>query len=216
MQISLIEAKTLPEAWFLSLKEVLTKGREYVIERGSYKGHKRKELDFVVIRIEYPNSRPLLPDIPPHLGIPNPVDEEYLNRYLSYLICSDKKEDEEYTYGYYLESQIPEVIRMYKEDGHNTNQACMTIGKPSCIFMSDPPCIRNIDTKIIDNKLHFYVYVRSWACWNGMPANLAGIQLLKEYMAQEIGVEDGEIIAMSKGLHLYDFEWEVAKKRVCF
>jgi thymidylate synthase len=30
-------------------------------------------------------------------------------------------------------------------------------------------------------------------------------------MAGEIGVEDGEIIAMSKGLHLYEYSWELAK-----
>jgi thymidylate synthase len=32
-------------------------------------------------------------------------------------------------------------------------------------------------------------------------------------MAEEIGVEDGEIIASSKGLHLYDYIWELAKLR---
>ena len=32
-------------------------------------------------------------------------------------------------------------------------------------------------------------------------------------MAQEIDVEDGEIIAASKGLHLYDYIWELAKLR---
>jgi len=32
-------------------------------------------------------------------------------------------------------------------------------------------------------------------------------------MADEIGVEDGEIIAISKGLHLYDYAWEWAKQR---
>ena len=39
------------------------------------------------------------------------------------------------------------------------------------------------------------------------------IQLLKEYMSESIGVEDGEIIAASKGLHLYDYIWELAKLR---
>jgi thymidylate synthase len=32
-------------------------------------------------------------------------------------------------------------------------------------------------------------------------------------MAEEIGVEDGEIIAVSKGLHLYDYAWDLAKLR---
>jgi thymidylate synthase len=32
-------------------------------------------------------------------------------------------------------------------------------------------------------------------------------------MAREIGVDDGEIIASSKGLHIYDYCWELAKTR---
>jgi thymidylate synthase len=32
-------------------------------------------------------------------------------------------------------------------------------------------------------------------------------------MATEIGVEDGEIVAASKGLHLYDYVWELAQLR---
>jgi thymidylate synthase len=32
-------------------------------------------------------------------------------------------------------------------------------------------------------------------------------------MADEIGVGDGEIIAVSKGLHLYDYVWDLAKLR---
>ncbi len=38
--------------------------------------------------------------------------------------------------------------------------------------------------------------------------------MVKEYMAKEIGVEDGEIIATSKGLHLYDYCWDLARARV--
>jgi thymidylate synthase len=46
-----------------------------------------------------------------------------------------------------------------------------------------------------------------------MPANLAGIQTLKAYMAEEIGVDDGEMIVESKGLHLYGYAEELAKLR---
>jgi thymidylate synthase len=157
--------------------------------------------------------RPLLPDIPPALGIPNPVAEGYIEEYLPYLMTSAKQPAEEYTYGQYLEPQITEVIRMYTEDGHATNQAYMTVGDPTSIFLKDPPCLRGIDTRIHRNKLHFVVYFRSWDLWNGFPANLGAIQLLKEYMASSIGVDDGEIIAASKGLHLYDYVWELAKLR---
>jgi len=30
-------------------------------------------------------------------------------------------------------------------------------------------------------------------------------------MAAEIGVDDGEITRMSKGLHLYEYSWELAR-----
>jgi thymidylate synthase len=129
-------------------------------------------------------------------------------------MTAHRKEGEQYTYGQYLETQIAEVIKMYREDGHNTNQAFMAVGDSQSIFLSDPPCLRAIDTRILDGRLNFVVYFRSWDLWAGFPSNLAAIQLLKEYMADEIGVEDGEIIAMSKGLHLYEYSWELAKAAV--
>jgi len=213
MHLEFIKARDLPDAWFQCVYQILDTGRTYTIDRGSYEGQKRIEFDYITVHIKYPGKRPLLPDIPPALGIPNPVDNDYLDQYLPYVMTSTKKEGEEYTYGEYLEPQIKEVIRMYREDGHGTNQAYMTVGDPKTLYLSDPPCLRGIDTRIKDNKLHFVVYFRSWDLWNGFPANLGAIQLLKEYMAESVGVEDGQIIAASKGLHLYDYIWELAKLR---
>ena len=209
MNTSVIEARDLSEAWFLCLRRTLTEGYQYKIDRGSYTGQQRKELDFVVVQVRNPGTRPLIPDVPP--GVPPPTSMEYVESYLPYLMTAHKAEEEQYTYGQYLEEQIPKVIRMYKEDGYNTNQAYMAVGDSHSISLSDPPCLRGIDTRIRDNKLHFIVYFRSWDLWAGFPSNLAAIQLLKEYMADEIGVDDGEIIASSKGLHLYEYAWELAK-----
>jgi thymidylate synthase len=136
---------------------------------------------------------------------------EYVESYLPYLMTAHRREGEQYTYGQYLETQIAEVIRMYREDGYNTNQAFMVVGDTKSIYQDDPPCLRMIDTRIRDGKLKFIVYFRSWDLWAGFPSNLAAIQLLKEYMSSEIGVEDGELVAMSKGLHLYEYSWELAK-----
>ncbi len=209
MRISVVEARDLPEAWFLCLGKTLINGHVYKIERGSYAGQQRKELDFVVVRVRNPETRPLIPDVPQ--GIPPPTSMEYVESYLPYLMTAHKAEKEQYTYGQYLEEQIPQVIKMYKEDGYNTNQAFMTVGAKESISLSDPPCLRGIDTRIRDDRLHFIVYFRSWDLWAGFPSNLAAIQLLKEYMASEIGVSDGELIASSKGLHLYEYTWELAR-----
>jgi thymidylate synthase len=209
VNISVIKARDLPEAWFLCLRKTLSEGYEYKIDRGSYAGQHRKELDFVIVHIRNPGTEPLVPDVPQ--GIPPPTSMEYIESYLPYLMTAHKGEGEQYTYGQYLEKQIPQVIRMYKEDGYNTNQAFMAVGDDQSIFLSAPPCLRGIDTRVRDQKLHFIVYFRSWDLWAAFPSNLAAIQLLKEYMASEIGVDDGELLAMSKGLHLYEYSWKLAR-----
>jgi thymidylate synthase len=221
MDVTNIDVKTLPEAWYRCIRGLMVTHplsytgqrmpgvHQYVIDRGSFEGHQRIEYDFVVVRIEYPGSRPMVPDVP--AGIPVPTTQDYIDGYIPYLMTGERKEGEQYTYGEDLESQIPEVISMYVNGGANTNQAFMTVGNRSSIKLKDPQCLRMIDTRIQDGKLHFIVYFRSWDLWGGFPANLGGIQILKEYMASEIGVGDGELIACSKGLHLYDYCWDYAR-----
>jgi len=209
VEISVIKARDLSEAWFLCLRETLARGCEYKIDRGSYAGQRRKELELAVVQVRNPGTRPLTPDVPQ--GVPPPTSMEYIESYLPYLMTAHKREGEQYTYGQYLATQIPAVIKIYKDGGHNTNQAFMAVGDDKSIFLADPPCLRAIDTRIREKRLHFIAYFRSWDLWAGFPSNLAAMQLLKEYMAGEIGVDDGELVAMSKGLHLYDHAWEVAR-----
>lgn len=111
----------------------------------------------------------------------------------------------------YIISQIDLMVWTYKNKGHRNNQMVLQVAQPNDMLLQDPPCLRHIDTRIQDGKLHFYPYFRSWDLWGGFPANLAGIQMLKEYCAAEIGVEDGEMIATSKGLHIYDYSFDLAK-----
>jgi len=230
-----IEAFDLDDAWFRCLSEILEHGHVYTITQGSYEGQKRLEFDFVAIRIKNP-SHQIIPIMPEGSSIPAPTSMEYIHGYLSYLLTGQKTETEDYTYGERLVdakvrikevkdqkemikemplqvNQVEEVIKMYKTKGHGTNQAVMEIGMPSDIKLHDPPCLRLIDTRIRYDKLHFFPYFRSWDLWGGFPSNLAGLELVKQYMAEEIGVGNGEIIASSKGLHLYDYSWDLAKQR---
>ncbi len=75
-------------------------------------------------------------------------------------------------------------------------------------------CLRGIDTWIDDGKLHFWIYFRSWDLWGGFPVNLGGLQLVKEYMAAKIEVEDGPMIVSCKDLHVYEHTWIVALMRL--
>jgi len=272
--------RDISDAWFQLLFKILEEGSVHKIDEGSYAGQKRLEFDYVTVKINYPGTIPLLPQIPEHYGIPNPVADDYLDEYLPYLMTADKKPGESYTYGerltkvdtmeYWLNlihyksttymneiyygsdissheaidkdktfgekimyrdedqstyeflsdkrnipafflNQIEYIINAYKTKGFHNNQLVLQVAKPSDLILKDPPCLRHIDTRIQDNTLHFFVYFRSWDLWGGFPANLAAIEMLKQYMAAEIGVESGEIIAASKGLHLYDYSFDIAK-----
>ena len=115
--------------------------------------------------------------------------------------------------GELLINQIEWIIDTYKKFGHRNNQMVLQVAHPTDVTLVDPPCLRSIDTRIQDDCLHFFVYFRSWDLWGGLPANLAGIQNLKGYMASEIGVQDGEMVVESKGLHLYGYAEDLAKLR---
>lgn len=265
LNLQYIKARDLGDAWFQTLFCMLEHGSVFKIDRGSYAGQKRLEFDWITIHIEHPYTTPLLPKIEAHYNIPNPVEDEYLDEYLPYLMTGELKPGESYTYGQRISkypidvtwsheykdfqhkdiliqddeawdnesviitentpsqsqggvrysedflSQIELMIWTYKNKGYRNNQMVLQVAKPNDMLLQDPPCLRHIDTRIQDGKLHFYPYFRSWDLWGGFPANLGGIQLLKEYCAAEIGVEDGEIIATSKGLHIYDYAFDLAK-----
>ena len=259
MKIHRIDARDLPDLWFQAVHDILDEGNRFKIDRGSYAGQTRLEYDYFIGHVKYPGTLPLIPDIPPSCGIPNPVEEAYIfggegyNRsYVEYLMTGHKEPGESYTYGERLTrvpvtgdklrwwkeknrdiiderdvdgkivfeengsvylNQIEWIIDTYRRFGSRNNQMVLQVAHPSDVTLLDPPCLRSIDTRIQDETLHFMVYFRSWDLWGGMPANLAGIQNLKEYMAGEIGVKDGEMIVESKGLHLYGYAEELAKLR---
>lgn len=215
MELVTLEATTLPDAWFQALWHILKEGiPEYEIDQGSYAGQIRREFDYITIHIKYPGVKPHIPDMPPGLGIPSPTSREYVDEYTArYLMTDTKEENEQYTYGERLLISLDKVIDRYKKYGYGTNQLIMQVGQPSDIDLDDPPCLRHIDTRIRNGKLHFIIYFRSWDLWSGFPTNLAGFQQVKEYMAGQIGVVDGEMIVSSKGLHLYGYAKDLAKMR---
>jgi len=222
-----IKATTLPDAFFQAVYNILKQGRRFKIDSGSFAGQERLEYDYITIHILNPgwpvdrrSEDELLPHIPEQYNIPDPVQPGYLAEYLPYLMIGEKKEGEAYTYGERLNcyklpalwlDQVGVVIEYYKRHGHRTNQMVLQIAEPGDILLKDPPCLRQIFTRIQDGKLHFHVYFRSNDLWSGFPANLAAIQILKEYMAGEIGVGDGEIIYSCSGLHLYDYSITLAE-----
>ena len=228
-----IKAVDVPDAWFQCIYNIFDDDYacEYIIDKGSFEGQKRREFFYAVIEIGRAYAEPydlMLPEIPAHLNIPNPVEKGYVEQYLPYLMTDHVEKDEQYSYGERLnaclagykrksqqaccDGQVEYFIRELRKKP-NTNQAILQVGKPTDCFFDDPPCLRHVDLRVFESKLHVFPYFRSWDLWGAFASNLAGLAVLQKYMADEIGVGVGKMIASSKGLHLYDYIWELAKLR---
>ncbi|MGM0454312.1 MAG: thymidylate synthase [Thermodesulfobacteriota bacterium] len=210
-----IDAVDIQDAWFQCIAAILNDGFKYEVEQGSFVGQTRLEFDHIVVHIKFPYSEPydtMLPHIPPHLNIPNPVANGYVEQYLPYLMTDHIEPTEQYTYGSRIAPQIPHWVDMLQKTPR-TNQAVLQVARHDDYKLEDPPCLRHIDMRIKENTLIFYPYFRSWDLWGGFPANLAGIAVLQKTMADEIGVASGPIVASSKGLHIYGYVEELARIR---
>ena len=244
-----VKARDIPDVWFQLVRAAVLEGREYQVTKGSTPT-KRWELDFVSAHILYPGTRPLEPEIPVGIGIPNPVEPGYVEQYLPYYMTDVAQPGEHYTYGEDLSWQIDWIINYYREHGPGTKHCYMTVGRPESLYFYDTTvdatetidvrsrvdgkrirhreidnafnrkhpgttqCLRGVDTAIKYGKLHFSIHFRSWNLWNGLPANLGCLQMVKEYMASQIGVEDGEMLITCLKLGLAESYFDIAKLRL--
>lgn len=211
--IPYVEGTSIDDTWRQLLTFCWYNGIDYKIERGSYKGEIRRQLPQISFKIKYPWSIPLAPIMPPNFGF-CPTDEDKIRDYfVKYLMSNKLEKNEEYTYGSYITPQIPKLINILNESEGNTNQACVSVSNEESINLLDPPCLRHIQFIKVDNKLTMSVFFRSWDLVCGLPQNLGGLQLLKEYIISNLNfeIEDGPIFGYSCGLHIYSQYFDVIK-----
>jgi len=98
-----VVGRDLDETWYLLLKELKEKGREYKITSGSMAGAKRLSFDYVSGTVVNPYSENLAPIVPP--GVDPPTTQAYIESYFAdYLMYSglDEKGGEHYKYGTWI------------------------------------------------------------------------------------------------------------------
>jgi thymidylate synthase (methanogen type) len=76
------------------------------------------------------------------------------------------------------------------------------------------PCLVLIHPQLIENKLHFFVVMKTNDLFNAWPGNAYAFTALQEYMAKEIGVEVGTYNHFSVAMQIYEDMFEQAKKLI--
>jgi hypothetical protein len=142
MKPTILTTFDIPEAWYRCLWELSHKHstKPYLVERGSFQGvHKRYELDFLMLHIEKPGARPMVPEIPAGMHIPNPTYQDYIDQYFAeYIMSPEVSANEQYTYGSRVNQSLEQAIEMLRSTP-GTNQAVIEIAQPSDINLPDPP-----------------------------------------------------------------------------
>lgn len=225
--ITTINSKTISDAWFQCLYNLFDNHYHQDIQQGSFEGTHRLQYPSISGYIEYP-AIDMIPIMPEGSNIPTPSTQEYVDNYFAnYLMNPELGENETYKYSSRIQNPMPKggtqldrVVNLLKNTP-NTNQAVIEIASPVDLDVCwgkdnkcDPPCLRLIDFKVLPKGiLSVHVYFRSWDLWAGFPVNLAGLELLKQYVAQETGLVNGPMFFYSSGLHIYGYQEEVAKLR---
>lgn len=232
-------------SWWTALNLVMTTGRKYFIDSGSFEKTHRVTLP-MIIEIHKPGIRPLAPIMP--AGIPPPTTDEKIEEYVAELVTPHKKPNQHYTYGEDLWWQIEEVIKYFQKYGFGNACCHMPVGRPESFYFYNwdvdytemivvtdritgevlwtrhitnvwnknpkdevsTQCLRGVDCWVENEKLHFWCYFRSNDLRNGWSENHGGIQIMKEMMAERLGVGDGVLITSCKDLHVYESSWLVA------
>lgn len=226
-----LKAKTISDAWFQLIYNLFDKGYIQNIQKGSFeKEQYRWQYPGVMVYIEYPYLE-MVPTMPANSGIPAPTTMEYIEDYfVNYLMNPELAENETYKYASRIHQKLPSgktqlehIIEILKETPL-TNQAVIEVATSDDIERCygkdgklDPPCLRLLDFKVIPVRgeliLTISAYFRSWDLWSGLPTNLGGIELLKQFVADETSLKNGPMYAYSAGLHIYGFQEEMARLR---
>jgi len=209
-----IQAFDCPDAWYKTLAEIWKNGDLFEVKYGSERSLTKK-LN-LSIEILHPENRPLVDD-------KAPCDMKYVQWYALKYLWSGTIEDETYTYGSRLREpvdQIEELVERYLEE-QNDRQVTLAVRLPNDIKKQinnkkhEPPCLSLIDTEMFNKKLHLTCYFRSWDAYAGLPANIAGIQLLNEAITKEINqrgnlnIKTGKLIFHSKNCHIYQRQFKI-------
>jgi len=226
-----VEAKTISDAWFQLIYHLFDYAYAQKIQKGSFENEQyRLQYPGIAVYIEHPYYD-MIPTMPPGSGIPAPTTKEYIEDYfVNYLMNPELAENETYRYASRIHNRMPKggtqldrVMEMLKKTPL-TNQAVIEIAAPddldTCYGSDgklDPPCLRLLDFKVVptesDLVLTVSAYFRSWDLWAGLPTNLGGIELLKQFIAEETSLKNGSMYAYSGGAHIYGYQEEIARLR---
>ncbi len=218
----MIRGKKVVDVWLRVLDRIM----RYGTIKGTQYGAQQRELIGVtwVIEDEDPDNPKMDVDWPESLKKATSLNQDAINHYRSVFLSPDAPEGVSYTYGNrimrypdakgYID-QIEEVILKELKSSPDTRRGIATTMVPSIDKDSkEPPCITQLQVLQNNGKLHLLVTVRSHDIFKAAMPNAFGLRALQARIAKEAGFELGYLQITSQSAHIYESDWDDAKKLV--
>jgi thymidylate synthase len=217
-----VHGKTVLETW----TKVVDKIMRYGVVKGTQYGVQQRELISVnwTISNEDIENPKLDSDLPDSLKNTIGLNENSINHYKTIFTSSDVPTGVKYTYGSRMmkypngtESidQIESIIIKELKDSIDTRRAVITTLVPELDKDSkEPPCMTQIQILQTNKKMHLLAVFRSHDIFKAAIANAFGLLALQKKIADETGMSIGYLSITSQSAHIYEAEWEDARKLV--
>lgn len=202
------------ECWIDILKNIMAFGK---IKSSQY-GEKQKELVDLITIIESEDAENFY--LPGYLLL----TEKQISDYIPTITTAKSIEGSKYTYGQRLRNyggidQIQGIIDLIAKTAYSRRGVASTWNVELDRASENPPCLDLFQILVQGNRASLTVYIRSNDMFLGWPENAFGILALRDLIVQEVNkknpglnLEKGPVITISASAHIYERNWEEAKK----
>jgi len=213
MKTIFVQKETLAEAFEEAVVRTWHEGDEFKTEY-DHEGDPASKDVTAMIHIEDPFKEPRI-----HRGFPGSLEDleiyrlEVVNGIHDYFMDDESNPERwKYTYsqrlfGYNVEEKIYNQIQIcidkLKECSYTRRAQAVTWQVWNDAKIDDSPCLQRLFFRILDNKLHMNVHIRSNDSWKASFMNLWGLSELQKFVADEIGIETASLTWIADSYHIY-------------
>lgn len=218
----LVHGNGILNAWQRVVQRIMLYGNV----KGTQYGSQQKELIGVtwVVRGEDPENVTLPDDWPEDLQQTTGTTTAALEQYKEIFLSAECPPGISYTYGNRLMAypgpdglldQVHDGIEAALKSSPDSRRAVATTMVPSVdMSSSEPPCLSFIQFLQSNGELHLLAVFRSHDIFKAAIPNAYGLRHLQARVARELGFRLGQLQITSQSAHIYESDWEHAKKLV--
>lgn len=205
----IVREKQIADAWPKMLDVIMKFGE---IKETQYGMKEKEALNMIaVIQEEKQELKSLLK-----------ISETELKEYLPTVLTSNKPIGINYTYGERLFSykaeeypeidQIKGIIEQLKETPFTRRAVAMTWNVEKDRNSNHPPCLVYHHFIVRHGRLYLTAVMRSNDIFKAWPLNAFALNELLKYVCKETELSYGNLTVISNSAHIYETDWEEAKK----